>query len=125
MTEICMWPLLPVPGAMFDCVSISYPWGTCRVRWVPPAGVRPGRKAAGTGSTAAGGEPHLGTGCEGPVPPLHSASGDKQHTVWFSPNELSNMEQRHICQAADSLLYAWFLSPSSFCSRAIFHTSQM
>ena len=39
------------------------------------------------GSSAAGGEPHLGTGGEAPLQPLRLASGHKQQAVrpWWMP----------------------------------------
>lgn len=76
------------------CASISYLNDTYHVHWVLPARVHLGHKEAVMDSTAAGGEQHLGTGCEGLLLPLHSASGDIQYTVRLSQNQLSNIEQR-------------------------------
>lgn len=68
--------------------AISYLRGCFRDHWAPPGGERPERTAVVMGSTAAGGEPHLGTGGEAPLQPLRLASGHKQEAVrpvcWMS-----------------------------------------
>lgn len=43
----------------------------------PPEEVYREGKGAVMGNTADGGEPHLGAGSVGPLPHLHSASGEK------------------------------------------------
>ncbi len=86
-------------------IAVSYLSGTCRVHWEPPAGEYPGCKGAVMGKTAAEGELHLGTGCEGPLPPLRSASEDKQHIEAFGLVKMSRMDT--CCNMVRLNLYVW------------------